>query len=268
MDSENSIDLHAPTEISPSLDRECITFMASMLNAGDVCDITLGYSKQTLANIAAVLTSGVVCTLSQKISTTKLMVFIRHLSSQIYIVDHGQLSVLQHKHICQSAQRHTIVNTKGALKQLPMNLPQRRSQGKEKSNGHYPPPVSSQTIGDNSQQTTYQIMMMANEAKAEYPYSTNNDDKKTQIDFDQLGWRAVDQMMAQHVDDPFLCDVEVAHHWQDGAVDESDDDCVSDSDYIGLFTDPVAVVHTHESTTSLSADDRHDTWSKYSNKTK
>lgn len=256
MDSENSIDLHAPTEISPSLDRECITFMASMLNAGDVCDITLGYSKQTLANIAAVLTSGVVCTLSQKISTTKLMVFIRHLSSQIYIVDHGQLSVLQHKHICQSAQRHTIVNTKGALKQLPMNLPQRRSQGKEKSNDQYTPPVS-QTIGDNSQQTTYQIMMMAEEAKAEHQYSTNNDDKKTQIDFDQLGWRAVDQMMAQHVDDPFLCDVEVAHHWQDSAVDESDDDCVSDSDYIGLFTNPMASMHAHESTASVPADNRH-----------
>ena len=58
---------------------------------------------------------------------------------------------------------------------------------------------------------------------------------------DQRGWRAVDQMMVQHVDDPFCCDVEVAHHWQDSAVDESDDDCVS-SDYLELFTDPIASI--------------------------
>ena len=160
-----------------------------------------------------------------------------------------------------------MANTKGALKQLPMNLTQTRSQGKEKSNGQYPPPISSETMADNSQPTTYQIMMMAKEGEAEHPNSANKDDEKTQIDFDQLGWRAVDQMMAQHVDDPFLCE-EVAHHWQDSAVDESDDDCVSDSDYLELFTDPMAVMHTHESTTSLPADDRHDTWPKHSNKTK
>ena len=107
----------------------------------------------------------------------KLMVFIRHLSSQIYIVDHGQLSIRQHKHICQSAQHHIMVNTKGALKQLPMNLTQPRSQGKEKSNGQYPPPVSSETMADNSQPTTYQIMMMAKEGEAKHPYSSKQTDK-------------------------------------------------------------------------------------------
>ena len=253
MDLENSIDLHAPTEISPCLDRESITFMASMLNAGDVCDITLGYTKQTLANIAAVLAPGVVCRLSRTISTTKLMVFIRHLSNEVTIIDEGHLSSQQHKHMCQSAKRYISVNENKALKPLPINLPEKRFQVNDKTHGQGPLLVSSQSNNHNSQQTTYHIMMMEKERDVDVQYRTNSANAQMQIDFDQLdqldqldhlGWRAVDQMMAQHVADPFLCDVAIKHDWQDSAVCESDEICeVFESDYLELCSDLMYVEH-------------------------